>query len=194
MKKLRKLVLLAFINIITILTPSYCITGPTLLLDRASENSKEFTFDMGPILRYKHNESSALNFKGDMAMWGVRLAGGPMEDPKFGLLFCTGEQKNEMVEYNLDMTGVSMEDSIKTDPRVRWRLTAGIGNYKLKSKHSGKVYKDGSFGFLEPMILGLLPLNRNIILEFGVGYTFADATGVRVEGIAVQGELLFGKF
>lgn len=117
-----------------------------------------------------------------------------MNDPEFGLLFCAGEQKSEMLKYNLDMTGFSMEDSFKSDPRFKWRVTAGIGNYKLKSGYSGHVYKEGSFGFLEPMFLGILPLNSNIVLEFGVGYTFGDASGVRVEGIAVQGEILLGKF
>ena len=193
-KIVRKIAILTLFYILISITPGYCIIGPTLMLDNESKNEKEFTFGIGPTLRYKHNESSALNFEGDMAMWGIKIVGGPMNDPQFGLNFCAGEQTNDVIKYNLDMTGLSMEDSFKKDPRFRWRITCGVGNFKLKSKASGHIYKKGSFGYLEPMFLGILPLNRNIILEFGVGYTFADATGVRVEGIAAQGELLLGKF
>ena len=189
-----KITLLTLIYIVTAFSPAYCIIGPTLMLDDKEKNEDEFTFGIGPTLRYKHNESSALDFRGDMAMWGIRVVGGPMNDPKFGLNYCAGEQTSEMLKYNLDMTGLSMEDSFKSDPRFRWRVTCGIGNFELKSKASGHIYKKGNFSYLEPMFIGILPMNRNIILEFGVGYTFADASGVKVEGIAVQGELLFGKF
>ena len=193
-KIITKTALLALLYIITALAPGYCIIGPTLMLDHQERHENEFTFGIGPSARYKHNESSALDFEGDMAMWGVKIVGGPMNDPQFGLSFHAGEQSSEAVKYTLNMTGLSMEDSFQKDPRFRWRVTCGVGNYNLKSKASGRSYKKGSFGYLEPMFLGILPLNRNIILEFGVGYTFADATGVRVEGIAVEGELLFGKF
>ncbi len=193
-KLMYKIAIIALLYIVSAFTPAYCIIGPTLMLDNKEKNEKEFSFGIGPTLRYKHNESSALDFEGDMAMYGIRIVGGPMNDPLFGLNFCAGEQSNDTIKYNLNMTGLSMEDSFKKDPRFKWRVTGGVGNYKLKSKYSGRVYKKGSFGYLEPMLIGILPLNRNIIMEFGVGYTFADATGVRVEGIAVQGELLFGKF
>lgn len=193
-KNINKIIILTFIYIILAITPSYSIIGPTLMIDNHEKHEKDFSFGIGPTLRYKHNESSALNFEGDMAMWGVRIVGGPMNDPQFGLSYCAGEQTSDAVKYNLDMTGISLEDSFKSDSRFRWRVTCGVGNFELKSKASGHIYKKGSFGYLEPMFLGILPFNRNIILEFGVGYTFADATGVRVEGIAVQGELLFGKF
>lgn len=194
MKWTTKITFIALLYIIAFISPAYCIIGPTLMIDHQEKHEKEFTFGVGSTLRYKHNESSALNFEGDMAMWGVRVVGGPMNDPQFGISYCAGEQTSEAVKYNLDMTGFSMENSFKSDPRFRWRVTCGIGNFKLKSKTSNHVYKDGSFGFLEPMFLGILPFNRNIILEVGIGYTFADATGVRVEGIAAQGELLLGKF
>lgn len=194
MKNLSKIALLVLLYLVIAITPAYCVMGPTLLLDNQEKNEKEFTLGAGPIVRYKHNESSTLDFKGDMAMWGVRICGGPMNDPQFGLMYCAGEQKSEVLKYNLNMTGISLENSFKSDPRFRWRVTAGIGNYKLKSKYSGHVYKDGTYGFFEPMFLGVLPLNRNIILEIGVGYTFANATGVRVEGFAATGELLLGKF
>ena len=193
-KKLRIFLILTIQILLLTIEPAYCIIGPTLMIDHQDKHEEDFTFGIGPTLRYKHNESSALNFEGDMAMWGVRIVGGPMNDPQFGISYCAGEQTNETIKYNLDMTGISMENSFKSDARFRWRLTCGIGNYKLKSKASGHIYKKGSFGLIEPMFLGILPLNRNIILEFGVGYTFADATGVRVEGIAAQGELLFGRF
>ena len=189
-----KITLLTLMYIITAFSPAYCIIGPTLMLDDKEKNEDEFTFGIGPTLRYKHNESSALDFEGDMAMWGVRIVGGPMNDPKFVLNYSAGWQKSEVLKYDLDMTGVSMEDSFKSDPRFRWRITCGIGNFQLKSKASGHIYKKGNFSYCEPMFIGILPMNRNIILEFGVGYTFADASGVKVEGIAAQGELLFGKF
>lgn len=194
MKKISKLVLLVIIYIFATAIQGYCIIGPTLMMDNQEKNRKEFSFGVGPILRYKHNESSTLNFEGDMAMWGVRIVGGPMNDPQFGLQFCAGEQKSDSLKYTLNMTGISLENSFKSDPRFRWRATAGLGKYKLKSANSDYVYKDGTYGFFEPMILGVLPLNKNIILEIGIGYTFADAPGVRVEGIAAQGELLLGKF
>lgn len=194
MKKICISALLIFIYMILAITPAYCIIGPTLMLDNQQKHEKEYSFGIGPIVRYKHNESSTLNFEGDMAMWGVRITGGPMRDPKFGLQFCAGEQKSDAIKYNLNMTGFSMENSFMKDPRFRWRATVGMGRYKLKSVHSGYVYKEGTYGFFEPMILGVLPFNRNIILEIGVGYTFADASGVRVEGFAAQGEILLGKF
>jgi hypothetical protein len=193
-KILRKIALLALFYILLSIAPGYCVIGPTLMLDHQERHEKEFTFGIGPSVRYKHNESSALDFEGDMAMYGIKIVGGPMNDPQFGLHYCAGEQSSEAVKYTLNMTGLSMENSFKKDPRFRWRVTCGVGNFNLKSKASGHSYKKGSFGYLEPMFLGILPFNRNIILEVGVGYTFADATGVRVEGIAVEGELLFGKF
>ena len=193
-RNITKIAILALLYLVLTISPAYCIIGPTLMLDDREKNEDNFTFGVGPTLRYKHNESSALDFRGDMAMWGVRVVGGPMNDPKFGLNYCAGEQKSEMLKYNLDMTGISMEDSFRSDPRFRWRVTCGIGNFELKSKASGRIYKKGNFSYFEPMFIGILPMNRNIILEFGVGYTFADASGVKVEGIAAQGELLFGKF
>ena len=189
-----KTALLALLYIIASLAPGYCVIGPTLMLDHQEKHEKDFTFGIGPSVRYKHNESSALDFEGDMAMWGVKIVGGPMNDPQFGLSYHAGEQKSEAVKYTLNMTGLSMENSFQKDPRFRWRVSCGVGNFNLKSRASGHSYKKGSFGYLEPMFLGILPFNRNIILEVGVGYTMANATGVRVEGIAVEGELLFGKF
>lgn len=164
------------------------------MLDKQHEDSTEFTYGIGPVLKYKHNECNEQDFKGDMAMWGVRAFAGKMNDPEFGLIYTAGYQKSDTLKYNLDMTGVSLEDSFKSDPRFKWRLTCGMGNYKLKSIASGYVYNDGKFAYIEPMFLGILPLNRNIILEFGIGYTFADAKEVKVEGLALNAELLLGKF
>ena len=96
-----KIILLALIYVVISFSPAYSIIGPTLMLDNKEQNENEFTFGIGPTLRYKHNESSALDFRGDMAMCGVRIVGGPMNDPKFGLNYCAGEQTSEMLKYNL---------------------------------------------------------------------------------------------
>ena len=102
-----KLALIALLYIVSSISPAYCIIGPTLMLDNKEKNENEFSFGIGPVLRYKHNESSALDFEGDMAMYGIRIVGGPMNDPQFGLNYCAGEQSSDAVKYNLNMTGLS---------------------------------------------------------------------------------------
>jgi hypothetical protein len=64
----------------------------------------------------------------------------------------------------------------------------------LRTIGGGLSISEGSFSFFEPMILGVLPMTRHLILEFGAGYTFAGATGVRIEGLTLNCEILMGKF
>lgn len=194
MNKIRKIAIMTLLYVVCSFNTAYCIIGPTLMLDKEPKDSTEVTYGIGPVLKYKHNKASEQDFEGDMAMWGLRVFAGRMNDPEFGIIYSQGHQNSDTLKYNLEMTGLTFEDSFNSDPRFKWRFTAGFGTYKLKSIASGHVYNDGKFAYLEPMILGILPLNRNIILEFGVGYTFADASKVRVEGLALSGELLFGKF
>jgi hypothetical protein len=44
------------------------------------------------------------------------------------------------------------------------------------------------------VIVGVLPMSRHIVLEFSTGYTFAKTTGVKIEGLMLEAELLFGRF
>lgn len=167
-------------------------TGPTLLVDRQPE-SMIFTGGVGPLAKYKRVKAPR-EFGGDMTLWGVRAFGGKLRDPELGVIFMTGTLNGRSLKFNLDMAGLTLEDSFREDSRVKWRASFGMGKYKLGSKTSGAAFNEGSFAFFEPMILGILPMTRHIILEFGCGYTFAGATGVRLEGLTINAELLLGKF
>lgn len=181
--------------LITIMSVSSLIAAnnPTLLLDQSLPRDTTFSGAIGPILNYKRI-SGPYDFGGDMLVWGVRGFFGKNNDPKLGVLYQTGSLTGTGFKFNMDMGGLSLEDSFREDPRVKWRVSFGGGKYKMSSRNSGFIVNQGSFTFVEPMVIGLLPATRNIMLEFGVGYTFADTTGVRIEGFALQAEALLGKF
>ena len=185
-----------FLLIITLFilyaTAGFSLTGPTLLMD-SQPKSSEYVYGVGPIMKYKR-VAAPQNFGGDMTVWGIRAFAGRLYDPEIGFVFYSGTLNGESQKFNLDMAGLTLEDSFREDARVKWRASFGVGTYRLRSKASGFEFNKGSFTFLEPMIIGVLPMTRHIVLEFGAGYTFAGATGVRVEGLALNAELLMGKF
>jgi hypothetical protein len=167
-------------------------TGPTLMMD-VNPAGTEFTGGIGPMMKYKRVRAPQ-DFGGDMTLWGIRGFGGKLQDPEIGFVYNSGTLSGTALRFNLDMAGLTLEDSFREDSRVKWRVSAGVGKYKLSSKASGMVFNQGSFAFAEPMILGVLPMSRHIVLEFGAGYTFAGATGVRIEGLTLNAEILMGKF
>lgn len=167
-------------------------TGPTLLRDKKNDGI-EVIYGIGPTIKYKR-VSAPHDFGGDMAVWGARIFAGRLRDPALGLVYQAGTLNGNSMKFNLEMGGFTLEDSFREDSRVKWRASFGVGTYKLKTLASGLVLNKGSFTFFEPMVLGILPLSRHIVLEFGAGYTFAAGSGVRIEGLALQSELLLGKF
>ncbi len=185
-----------FLLIITLFilyaTAGFSLTGPTLLMD-SQPKSSEYVYGVGPIMKYKR-VAAPQNFGGDMTVWGIRAFAGRLYDPEIGFVFYSGTLNGESQKFNLDMAGLTLEDSFREDSRVKWRVSFGVGDYRLRSRASGYEFNKGSFSFFEPMIIGVLPMSRHIVLEFGAGYTFAGATGVRVEGLALNAELLMGKF
>lgn len=190
----RLLFVVSYIFFLTVLLrlPIYAAGNPTLLLDRTPKGTV-FSGAMGPLMKYKR-VAGPHDFGGEMLMWGIRGFAGKNNDPKLGFVYSTGNLSGTGFKLNLDMGGLSLEDSFRQDPRVKWRVSFGGGKYKMSTVNSGYVVNDGSFTFLEPMIIGVLPASRHIVFEFAVGYTFADATGVRIEGLALQAEMLFGRF
>ena len=180
--------LLLFLMLITHL-PSF--SQPTLIRD-VRQDPSDFTYAVGPMFKYKRM-SGPDNFGGDMGMWGLRFSCGKLRDPSLGIMYMEGHLNGHSQKFELSKLGLTLEDSFREDSRVSWRLTFGKGDYLLKQKISGRTVYDGSFVFAEPLITGLLPLSRHIALEFGAGYTFAGATGVRIEGLTLNVELLFGR-
>ncbi|MEW6709518.1 MAG: hypothetical protein AB1403_06800 [Candidatus Riflebacteria bacterium] len=173
------------------LSPCFAKTGPTLLIDKRADQNM-FIYGIGPSVKYKR-VSAPNDFGGDMAIWGARMFAGKMRDPALGLVYQAGTLNGNSMKFNLEMGGFTLEDSFREDSRVKWRASFGVGNYKLRTLASGLVLNKGSFTFFEPMVVGVLPLSRHIVLEFSTGYTFAAGNGVRIEGLALQWELLFGK-
>jgi hypothetical protein len=165
---------------------------PILIMDSRPRKTV-FSGGIGPTFKYKR-VSGPQDFGGDMVVWGIRAFGGNANEGKFGLLYSGVTLNGKNLKFSLKMAGLSYEDHFREDPRVKWRVSFGGGSYELKSRFSSYVVNDGSFTFIEPMIIGVLSMTRHIVLEFGAGYTFAGATGVRIEGLALQAEFLLGKF
>jgi hypothetical protein len=191
MKKLYLyLILIIFINIFSL--PSYAVTGPTLLMDK-NPNGSQYTVGIGPTITYKR-VSGPYDFGGDANLWGVRAFAGRLRDPAIGLMYRAGTLNGTSLEFDMQMGGLTLEDSFREDARVKWRASFGVGEYNLKTSASGRDLNSGSFAFIEPVIVGVLPMSRHIVLEFSTGYTFAKTTGVKIEGLMLEAELLFGRF
>lgn len=188
----KKLLLIIILLFVCAAVKARAATGPVLLMDKQS-NSMKFTGGIGPTVKYKRI-SAPYDFGGDMMVWGLRCFGGKLRDPALGVMYQAGSLSGKSLKFSLEMGGLTLEDSFREDARVKWRASFGAGKYRLRTIISGLELNKGSFTFFEPMIVGVLPLSRHIILEFGAGYTFAGATGVRIEGLALQSELLIGKF
>jgi len=168
-------------------------TGPTLMMDRDPQGGS-FTGGVGPVYKYK-TVKAPQGFGGDINLWGIRAFGGKLQDPEIGFILLSGTLNGEALRFNMEMAGLVLEDSFRQDSRVKWRVSFGFGKYRHKTIASGLVFSEGSFTFFEPMILGVLPMSRHIILEFGAGYTFAAAhSGITIEGLTLHTELLLGKF
>lgn len=191
MKLLTRLLLAVFLVFVSL--PAYCISGPILIMDTEPAESEAFVYGIGPVIKYKHVKGLD-DFEGDMGVFGARAYLGRINDPQFGIMSGMGSVKGEAYKLEIKMTGATIEDSFREDPRVRWRVTCGIGNYDYTSRASSRSLKSSSFGFLEPQIVGVLPLSRHIVLEFALGYTFTNTKGVRLEGVAFNSELLLGRF
>jgi hypothetical protein len=187
----KKILLFLIIQLVFSL-PIIAATGPTLLIDKNPQGS-EYIYGIGPSIKYKRI-SAPYNFGGDMNLWGIRMFAGRLRDPAIGIMFQSGTLNGNGMKFNLDMGGLTLEDSFREDSRVKWRATIGGGHYRLRTRNSGLELNKGSFTLFEPMIVGLLPLSSHIALEFSTGYTFASGTGVRIEGLALQAEILIGKF
>lgn len=191
--KILKSLLLAFIIVVTLRPfPAAALTGPTLLMD-SRPDSTEYVYGAGPLVKYKR-VAAPQDFGGDMTLWGLRVFAGKLNDPEIGAVYYSGTLSGTSLKFNLDMAGLTLEDSFREDSRVKWRVSFGVGHYKLRSIASGYEFNKGSYAFFEPMVVGVLPMSRHIVLEFGAGYTFAGATGVRIEGLTINAELLMGKF
>jgi hypothetical protein len=191
-KVLKNISILAIVIVLLSSSLLYGARNPKLLVD-SNPRPEIWGAAVGPTIKYKRI-SGPYDFGGDMFVWGIRAFGGKASEPKLGLMYSSGSLSGTGFKFNLQMSGLTLEDSILKDSRVKWRASFGGGKYEMTSKNSGYVVNKGSFTFLEPMLVGVLPMSNHIVLEFGVGYTFAGATGVRIEGLALQAELLMGKF
>ncbi len=147
----------------------------------------------GVTFKYKR-ASGPDGFGGDMLVWGGRGFGGRVDDPKIGLMAQAGTLNGNSMALNLRMGGFTIEDHFMKDTRLKWRVNIGGGTYELKTRRSSRHINDGSFAFAEPMIVGMLPMTRHIVLEIGAGYTFCGVEGVRLEGLFLQTDLLLGRF
>jgi len=166
--------------------------NPRLQID-SDPRSKRPVGSGGLTVRYKR-ASGPLGFGGDMMVWGLRGFGGNLSDPKLGLMAAQGTLNGHALKLNLRQFGLTVERGFNPDPRFKWRVNFGGGTYHMQSRVSGNTVKKGSFTFLEPMLVGVHPLTRHIIAEAGVGYTFAGANGLRIEGIFLEVNLLLGLF
>ncbi len=172
-------------------TPGHAYRPPILLIDRSTSDP---SIGAGG-LSFKYKRASGpLGFGGDMLVWGGRMYGGKLRDPKFGLMGQLGTLNGNALRLNLRMGGFSVEDGFKPDPRFKWRANFGFGTYDLESRITFRTINKGGFAFFEPMLVGVLPMKRHIVLEIGAGYTFCGALGVRIEGLFLQVDLLLGRF
>jgi len=148
---------------------------------------------MGFTAKYKR-VAGPLGFGGDTMLGGLRAFTGKTRKSKFGVSASVGSLNGKSLKLNLKMGGLTYEDSFKTDPRLSWRFTLGGGSYELKSIVSGRVFNKGDFTYFEPMIFGVIHMNRHFRLQLGGGYTLANTVGVRMEGPCVQAEFLVGRY
>ncbi|HOT27919.1 MAG TPA: hypothetical protein PLU72_07000 [Candidatus Ozemobacteraceae bacterium] len=164
---------------------------PILLVDQPGNTMPVGAF--GPTFKFKRT-SGPEGFGGEMVVWGARGFGGRLDDPKLGLMAQAGTLTGTGLTLNLRMGGFTVEDHFMKDTRLKWRVGLGGGTFELKSRISSRVVNEGSFAFAEPMLVGVIPMTRHIVLEIGAGYTFCGVEGVRLEGLFVQTDLLLGRF
>jgi len=168
------------------------IRDPKLLMDTPTNNMPIGAG--GLTFKYKR-VSGPLGFGGDMLMWGLRGYGGNrLKEAKLGVMASSGILNGNSLKLSIHMGGLTVENGFHPDPRFNWRVSFGGGQYDFRSMQTLRTINKGFFTFIEPMLVGIHPVTRHIILEFGIGYTFCGAMGVRIEGICLQTELLIGKF
>lgn len=171
--------------------PAQAVRDPVLLVDQTGKTMPVGSF--GPTFKFKR-ASGPDGFGGEMVVWGARGFGGRLDDPKLGLMAQSGTLTGSNLTLNLRMGGFTVEDHFLKDTRLKWRVALGGGTFELKSRVSSRVVNDGSFAFVEPMFVGVIPMTRHIVLELGAGYTFCGVEGVRLEGLFLQADLLLGRF
>ncbi len=172
--------------------PAWAVRDPRLLVDIDPRSLKPV--GAGGLTTRDKRVSGPMGFGGDMMMWGVRGFGGRLNDPKIGLMAAQGTLNGRSLKLHVQQFGLTLENGFRPDPRVKWRANFGGGTYDLSSRISGFSVNKGSFTFLEPVLVGVLPMTRHIVLEGSAGYTFAGSTGVRFEGIFLEVNLLLGQF
>ncbi len=181
-----------FLLVVGMPRPAAAGREPRLLVEIDPQSPKPVGAG-GLTTRYKR-VSGPMGFGGDMLMWGLRGFGGRLNDPKIGLMAAQGTLNGRSLKLNLQQFGLTLENGFRPDPRFKWRANFGGGTYDLASRISGFSVNKGSFTFLEPMLVGVLPMTRHIVLEGAAGYTFAGSTGVRFEGLFLEVNLLLGQF
>ncbi|MBP7633880.1 hypothetical protein KBA41_06895 [Candidatus Ozemobacteraceae bacterium] len=167
------------------------VRDPILLVDQPGTSMPVGAF--GPTFKFKRT-SGPEGFGGEMVVWGARGFGGRLDDPKLGLMAQAGTLTGGSLTLNLRMGGFTVEDHFLKDTRLKWRVGLGGGTFELKSRVSSRIVNEGSFAFAEPMLVGVIPMTRHIVLEIGAGYTFCGVEGVRLEGLFIQTDLLLGRF
>ncbi|OQA04935.1 MAG: hypothetical protein BWY66_02810 [bacterium ADurb.Bin374] len=173
------------------ITRAQAVRDPILLVDQPGKTMPVGAF--GPTFKFKRT-SGPEGFGGEMVVWGARGFGGRLDDPKLGLMAQAGTLTGTSLTLNLRMGGFTVEDHFLKDTRLKWRVGLGGGTFELKSRASSRIVNDGSFAFAEPMLVGVIPMTRHIVLEIGAGYTFCGVEGVRLEGLFIQTDLLLGRF
>lgn len=189
--RLIRLPLLVLVLLCLEVIPAFAVRDPILLVDQPGRTMPVGAFGM--TFKYKR-ASGPERFGGDMAIWGARGFGGRLDDPKLGLMAQAGTLTGKTLTLNLRMGGFTVEDHFMKDTRLKWRVGLGGGTFELKSRVSSRIVNDGSFAFVEPMFVGVIPMTRHIVLEIGAGYTFCGVEGVRLEGLFLQADLLLGRF
>ncbi|MBF0543705.1 MAG: hypothetical protein HQM08_04695 [Candidatus Riflebacteria bacterium] len=134
-------------------------------------------------------------FGGDFLMWGGRFFSGASGDPKLGASACTGVLNGNFQRIEMKMGGLTIENGFRPDPYFKWRVGFGAGSYNLTDSLNQRTITQGQFAYVEPMLVGVRPLWRSIMIEVGAGYTFVGATGgIKLEGPCLEVNLLFGRF
>ena len=147
----------------------------------------------GPTFKYKR-VSGPMKFGGDILVWGFRAFGGRKDDPKLGISGSTGTLNGKSLQMDLRMAGFTLENSWRSDSRLKWRMTLGGGTYDLHNFTGSYTVNKGTFAYFEPMFVGVVPMNRHLAWEIAGGYTFAGTTGVKIEGPCLEVNLLFGRY
>lgn len=174
-----------------------CAPAPVWAIDGARplpESQMHPQIGAGGIsFKYKR-ASGPYNFGGDLLMWGGHAFGGGKGEVKLGISGAAGILNGNHARLDLKMGGLTLENGFRPDPLFKWRVGFGMGSYDLVSTVTNFHTNKGNFVYVEPMLVGVRPVTRHITIEVGVGYTFANSTGVKLDGICLTTDLLLGRF